>query len=118
MSLQSPGNLACSLLLIACLAGAGCTSAVFGDVTYTGNELHVAITNSGVETEAWVQVTVFELKDFHQEEVQSIQQEIVLKNGSNEIVIPAKLAPGRYKLYLYILKPGERQTATIRDIVV
>jgi hypothetical protein len=41
-----------------------------------------------------------------------------LKTGENRIFIPGNLKSGAYKLYVYIILNGDRQTAVIRDIVV
>ena len=114
---HSPVAVSSAFLLLALLCAA-CTSALIGDVTYADGSLQVPVINSGESTEALVQVTVFSVKDFHQEEQQVIQQPVVLRAGENRVRIPLDLPPGSYKLYVYILKPGERQTATIRDIVV
>ena len=106
------------VVLLLGLVCAGCTSALIGDVTCLDGDLQVTVTNSGESSEALVQVTIYSIKDFYQEELQVIQHPVVLQAGENHIVIPADLSHGSYKLYVYILKPGERQTATIRDIVV
>ena len=41
-----------------------------------------------------------------------------LNTGDNTVLIPVVLAPGNYKLKMYLIQNGERKTAVIRDIVV
>jgi hypothetical protein len=118
MSLRCPAWFACSVLLALILLGSGCTSTLIGDVTYRNSSLLIPVTNTAEPRDAYVQVTMYEIKDLHQQEMQVIQVPVTLTRGENEVIIPVTLPPGSYKLYVYILNPGERQTATIRDIVV
>ena len=109
--------LACALVLILA-AGTGCTSVTIGEVSYNNGTLTVPVTSPAGPVESFVQVTVYEIKDFHQQEMRTVQQPVTLAAGENPVQVPLSLDPGTYKLYVYILTPGERQTATIRDIVV
>lgn len=118
MSLRCPARFACSVLLVLILLGTGCTTTLIGDVTYRNSSLLIPVTNTGEPRDAFIQVTMYEIKDLHQQEMQVIQEPVTLTRGENEAIIPVTLPPGSYKLYVYILTPGERQTATIRDIVV
>jgi hypothetical protein len=118
MSSRSNIPLACSAMLVLLLAGAGCTTTSIGDVAYRNNTLIVSINNSGAPVDAFVQVTVYEIRDFNQQKLTVLQAPATIRQGPNEVLVPAELPPGSYKLYVYILKPGERETATIRDIVV
>jgi hypothetical protein len=43
---------------------------------------------------------------------------VKLESGNNTILIPGTFKPGTYKLYMYVLRNGDRETAVIRDIVV
>jgi hypothetical protein len=43
---------------------------------------------------------------------------VKLETGDNTVLIPAPLAPGNYKLKMYLIQNDERKTAVIRDIVV
>jgi len=106
-----------SLLVILTLF-AGCSSVAIGDVSYGNGTLAVPVTSTSGPSDAFIQVTVYTITDFHQEELITIQQPVSLATGINTLTVPLPLEPGRYKLYIYILKPDERQTATIRDIVV
>ena len=108
----------CGVLIILLLLGAGCTSTAIGEVTYTNGTLLVPVTCSGEPTDAFVQVTVYEIRDLHQQEITFRQVPVTLRQGANEVLVPLSLPLGTYKLYVYILTPGDRQTATIRDIVV
>lgn len=105
-------------LLVLFLLGAGCTSPAIGDVAYTNGTLLVPVTASTGSTDAFVQVTVFGIADLRQQELTFRQVPVTLRQGENEISVPLDLPSGTYKLYIYILTPGDRQTATIRDIVV
>jgi hypothetical protein len=108
----------CSALLIIFLLGAGCTSNTIGDVAYKNGTLEVLVTSTGDPEDAFVQVTVYEIRDFQQKEVTTLVAPVTIQRGENVALVPGTLAPGKYKLYVYILKPDERQTATIRDIEV
>ncbi len=106
------------LVLAATILGAGCTTSTIGDVVYDNGTLQVPITCTGETGDMFIQVTVYRIADFHQEELASVQQPVTLVSGENRVSVPLPLSPGSYKLYIYILTPGGRQTATIRDIVV
>jgi hypothetical protein len=118
MSVPSSMLPVCCTLLIIFLLGAGCTTNTIGDVAYRNGTLEVLVTSTGEPGDAFVQVTVNQVKDFQQKEVTTIVAPATLKHGENVVLVPGSLAPGKYKLYVYILKPDERQTATIRDIEV
>ena len=118
MSDRCPLPVACSVIIILLLACAGCTSTTIGDVAYNDGSLNIGITSHDGGGDAYIQVTVYEIKNFHQQEMQYLQQPVTLAPGSNTVQVPVTLPPGTYKLYVYILKPGERETATIRDITV
>ncbi len=118
MSARCRALCSCCILLVLLLLGAGCTSNAVGDVAYRNGTIFFPVTCSGEPGDAFVQVTVYEIKNFHQQELTFLQVPVTLKPGENEVTVPITLPPGAYKLYVYILTPGERQTATIRDIVV
>jgi len=105
-------------LFIVFMITAGCISMNIGDVSYISNGVSVAVTNTGEPAEAYLQVTVYDLQNFHQTEVAVFNSSVILLQGENKIVIPGKIAPGRYKLYVYLMQNGSRKTAVIRDIVV
>ena len=108
----------CCTLLVLLLLGAGCTSPAIGEVSYTNGTLLVPVTSSRESVDAFVQVTVYEIADLRQQEMTFRQVPVTLRQGENKISVPLPLPPGTYKLYVYILTPDDRQTATIRDIVV
>jgi hypothetical protein len=106
------------IVLMLVLAATGCTSTITGDVTYRNGTISIPLENTGEPQDAFVQVTVYEIKDLQQQQIMVLQTPVYLRQGHNEILVPGTLPPGTYKLYVYLLNPGERQTATIRDIVV
>lgn len=108
----------CTLLVLLLLLGAGCTSPAIGEVSYVNGTLFVPVTAGSGSADAFVQVTVYEIADLRQQEMTFRQVPVTLRQGENEISLPLDLPSGTYKLYIYILTPGDRQTATIRDIVV
>ena len=118
MSARCCTAITCLTLLVLTVIGAGCTSNAIGDVSYSNGTIIVPVTCTGNPGEAFVQVTVYEIVDFSQQELTSSQVPVTLRQGSNEVLVPAPLPPGTYKLYVYVLTPDNRQTATIRDIVV
>ena len=108
-----------SVLIFALLLGAGCTSsAAIGDIAYRNSSVIIPVTCTGEPSDAFVQVTIFTIRNFEQRELTSLQEPVRLLPGPNEVAVPVNLPPGTYKLYLYVLRPGERETATIRDLVV
>jgi hypothetical protein len=115
---QSLVCLAASALLVIALLGAGCTSATVGDVKYRNGTILVPVTNTGEPGEAYVQLTVYGVRDLRQQELTWFQEPVVLRRGGNTVVVRGDLPPGSYKLYIYVVKDGERKTAVIRDIEV
>jgi hypothetical protein len=107
----------CAILILVLLS-AGCTSTTIGDVVYKNDTLDVSITNNGAQGDAFVQVTVYEIRNFHQQKWAVYQEPVILEHGLNRVIVPTTLPTGTYKLYVYVLKTDDRQTATIRDIVV
>ncbi len=119
MTIRYRAVLFSSLLIFALLLGAGCiSSAEIGDVAYRNSSIIIPVTCTGEPSDAFVQVTVYTIRNFEQRELTSLQEPVRLLPGPNEVAVPVNLPPGTYKLYLYVLRPGERETATIRDIVV
>ena len=105
-------------ILTAVAAISGCTGVNVGGVVFTGENLTVSIENTGIPADAFVQVTASRLSAFSQEEYLYIAESVHLESGTNRIVVPAKLPPGSYKLYIYVIQNGERKSAVIRDIRV
>lgn len=102
------------LLLMCC----GCLTYSFGDVSYDEGVLDIEIFNDGDAREVAVQVTVFDLAGFRQNEIGRYVNYVQLESGENEYSFPLELNEGSYKLYLYVLEDGRRSSAVIRDIVV
>ena len=111
-------GLLCLCLVFLLVLETGCTSAAIGDVSYGNRTLTVPVSSTADPVDAFIQVTVYKIRDLHQQELTTVQQPVHLASGENTLQVPLSLEPGSYKLYIYILKPGERQTAAIRDIVV
>ncbi len=107
-----------SVVLFIVLLFSGCTTIDIGDAGYTNNTVSLAITNAGVPSGGYVQVTVYEIKDARQEETDVFYAPLTLQQGENTALVPGTLRPGQYKLYIYLIQNGERKAAAIRDIVV
>ncbi|MFA5331167.1 MAG: hypothetical protein WC342_02205 [Methanoregula sp.] len=101
-----------------CSIATGCISHSIGDVSYGAGNVSVTITNSGIPTNAGLELKIFSVGEYTQKEYLTTGSEVVLQKGDNRIDIPAMLGPGHYKIYLYITENGQRETAVIRDISV
>lgn len=106
------------MILFLLLLFSGCTTIGIGDAGYTNNTVSLTITNTGRPSEGYVQVTVYEIKEARQEEIDAFYAPLALQPGENTALVPATLRPGQYKLYIYLIQNGERKAAAIRDIVV
>ena len=105
-------------LLVLFLLLCGCVSMSIGDVSYKNDGLSAIIYNPGEASDAFVQVTVYQVNGIVQQEHTVIMHPVKLDAGNNIVLIPGTLKPGTYKLYVYLIHNGERKTAVIRDIVV
>ncbi|WP_128693926.1 hypothetical protein [Methanoculleus taiwanensis] len=108
----------CILLLAAFIGAAGCLGIGFGDVTYDGEALHVEVESSRNVTDAVLQVTLTEIGGFEQRQLFSEATYIDLAVGTNEYTVPVELAPGTYRIYLYLFIGDERGASVIRDLEV
>jgi len=106
------------VFLILCLTAAGCTTLPVGDVSYGNGNLMVVVAGPGTPVDVGVQVTVYTLDQFEQHELLTTGTTATLTGNENTVMIPVKLSPGSYKIYVYITRNGERETAVIRDITV
>ncbi|MDD1701412.1 MAG: hypothetical protein LUQ31_00340 [Methanoregula sp.] len=104
--------------LILIVAAAGCITYSIGNVAYRPGNLSVVVTNTGDPIEAGIEVRIYTIDGFAQREYITTGTPVSLKNGENLINIPVNLTPGQYKLYVYLTKNGQRETAVIRDIGV
>ena len=118
MPARCPAFLLCTVALTGILLAAGCLATEIGDVNYNNDTITVSVTNNGEPSVGYLQVTVYELRDLHQEEKTVLMVPVTLQSGSNRVDVLKTLSPGTYKLYVYILIDGDRKTAVIRDIVV
>jgi hypothetical protein len=96
----------------------GCVSSSIGDVSYTNGGLTATISNPGQPSNAFVQVTIYQVTGLSQQEQSFVMTSVKLNSGDNNLFIPVMLKPGNYKLNIYLIQDGERKTAVIRDIVV
>ena len=110
--------LVCCLALFMAVLLAGCISMNIGDAWYTDGGVTVQISNTGEPADAYIQVTVYEIKDLHQTEVAVLDAPVALRKGENRVLVPGLLKPGNYKLYVYLIQNHQRSAAAIRDIVV
>lgn len=118
MPARCPFFLICTAALLGVLLAAGCLATEIGDVSYSNGNITVPVTNSGEPLEVNVQVTVYEIRDLHQQKSTVLAAPATLRKGSNVVTVPGTLPPGTYKLYVYVLSDGDRKTAVVRDIVV
>jgi hypothetical protein len=106
------------LLLIFFMVLSGCVSTSIGEVGYAGDGLTAKINNPDGPSDAFVQVTIYQVTGLTQQEYSVVMAPAKLLTGSNTVLIPVALGPGTYKLKMYLIQNGERKTAVIRDIVV
>ena len=97
---------------------AGCLSTAVGDTWYENQSVWMKISHTGEPADVHVQVTVYRLSNLTQEKYTVFDAPVSLVPGENSVTVPGELMPGSYKLYVYVLKDGDRKTAVIRDIVV
>jgi hypothetical protein len=118
MSAPSQIIATCSVIMVLFSVFCGCVSSSIGDVSYKNGGLAATISNPGQPTNAFVQVTIYQVTGLTQQEQSFIMHPVKLNNGDNNVFIPLMLKPGNYKLNIYLIQDGERKTAVIRDIVV
>jgi hypothetical protein len=104
----------CVLLVVL----SGCISAEVGDARYNNGGVSVDVNSNSPMTDAFIQVTVYQVKDLQQQEYRVLTSPCNLNPGENTVFFPAQLEAGTYKLRIYLIHEGERKTAVIRDIVV
>ena len=107
-----------SLILCTLAILAGCITYTIGETTYSGGNITIHLANAGDPSEDYIQVTVYEIRNLRQEEFTVLNRTVLLQKGENEVIVPANLPPGSYKLYIYLIRNYDRQSAGIRDIVV
>jgi hypothetical protein len=96
----------------------GCISTEVGDARYQNNGIVVNLNSSSAMQDAFMQVTIYEVKGLQQQESLVVNTPVNLVPGENTVFFPVWLEPGSYKLRIYLIHNGERKTAVIRDIVV
>jgi hypothetical protein len=105
------------VLIVLVVLAAGCISFSIGSVSYSNNNLTVYVISSS-PANASLQIRVFQIQDLVQKEEGVPIVPVTLEGGVNAIAVPLHLEPGTYKLYIYLIVDGTRETAVIRDIVV
>ncbi|KAF1073631.1 hypothetical protein [Methanogenium sp. MK-MG] len=106
------------LLLAVVAVSAGCLSYSIATVSYDGDGVHVGVDNKGEARDAVMQVTVFDLSDFKQVEVDKIVRPVHLDAGINDVIFDADLQPGPYRFYIYMMEGGERLGCVIENLEV
>jgi hypothetical protein len=109
------------LILVPCVllvVLSGCTSPAVGDARYHNGGISVSLDSSSTLPDAFMQVTIYKVKDLQQQEYFIVTSPVNIQQGENSVFFPAQLEPGTYKLRIYLIHDGERKTAVIRDIVV
>lgn len=118
MSGNSSAILVVAVLVMMMTLSAGCVSTAIGDAGYDNRSVRMNISNTGEPVDVHVQVTIYRVANLTQEKYSVVSAPASLLTGDNTIAVPVDLSPGNYKLYIYILKDGDRKTAVIRDITV
>ena len=107
-----------SALLVIFMVLCGCVSTSIGDVSYTDGGISAKISNPEGPSDAFIQVTIYQIIGLSQQEYSTVMAPAKLVTGNNTVLIPVSLGSGTYKLKMYLIQNGERKTAVIRDIVV
>jgi hypothetical protein len=105
-------------LLVFFMILCGCVSTSIGDVSYTDGGISANISNPEGPSDAFIQVTIYQITGLTQQEYSTVMAPAKLVTGDNTVLIPVSLGSGTYKLKMYLIQNGERKTAVIRDIVV
>ena len=107
------------ILLLAVVAfSAGCLSYSIGTVSYDGDAVHISVDNKAGARDASMQITVFDLSDSRQVEVDKIVRSVHLNEGINDVIFDVGLQPGPHRLYVYMMEDGERLGCVIEDLEV
>jgi hypothetical protein len=106
------------VLCIIFLICSGCTSLSIGNVAKDQDAVTVHVHNNGDPVEAGIQVRVYEINGMAQKELTNTGVSVLLDKGDTAVPVPLHLDPGTYKLYVYVTVNSERQTASIKDLVV
>jgi hypothetical protein len=118
MSGQSYRFLMAGTIFILAILCAGCVSTNVGDASYSNGSVMVRITNTGDPIPVTIQVTAYRIQDLHQQMYTIAGAPVTIPAGETVVTVPVELEPGTYKLYIYVLRDGDRKNAVIRDITV
>lgn len=108
----------CCVLCFTLAFCSGCTSLSVGNVTTSQDNLLIEVSNTGSPVDTGVQVRVYQIRGLAQEELTNTGVPATLKRGNNIVTVPLRLDPGTYKVYVYVTVNNERQTASIKDLVI
>ena len=111
-------RLLCCVLCISLVFCSGCASLSVGNVTSSQDNLSIEVSNTGSPVDAGVQVRVYQIRGLEQEELTVTGVPATLHRGENVIKVPLHLERGTYKAYIYVTVNNERQTASIKDLVI
>jgi len=106
------------ILLFILLLSTGCTSLSIGNLVYNNGNVTVAVSGLGNPVTAGVEVHIFSIEAIEQHELLVTGITTTLHEGNNLVSVPVNLTTGKYKIYVYLVVNGERETAAIRDISV
>lgn len=106
------------VLVILLIVLSGCVTTGFGDISYTPGALHLNVSGAENRSDAVLQVTIYALQDLQQQEIYKHADYVSVKKGENSYTEPVTLAPGSYRVYLYLTYGNERKAAVIRDLKV
>jgi len=107
-----------TILFLASAIATGCMSTTVGDLQYAGNTFRINIVQNEKPADVFLQLTIFRTDGFRQQEYNVTLDQTRLEPGNNTILVPSRLEPGTYKVYVYVIEDGRRKTAVIRDIEV
>jgi hypothetical protein len=106
------------LVLAVVIVSGGCLAYSIGTVSYDGSAVHVSVDNKKEARDVAMQITVFDLSEFEQVEVDKIVHSVHLDAGMNDVAFNTVLQPGPYRLFVYMMENGKRVGCVIEDIEV
>jgi len=108
----------CCVLCLLLAFCSGCTSLSVGSVAASKDNLSINVRNTGSPVDAGVQVRIYQISGLEQKELTVTGVPATLIQGENTVSVPLHLEPGMYKAYIYVTVDNERQTASIKDLVI
>jgi len=105
-------------LLVLSVLGSGCMNLVPGDVTYKSGSITFMVRSEEAIPDGVLEVAVFRLQDFKQEELSRNADNFPFKAGDNVVTIPLALEKGNYRCFIYISSKTIRYPVVIRDFEI